>query len=146
MAVGARHGVPPRRRRPPPRQSRLAPWLIGTAVVVGAAAGYWLQGDDEEPRKAHKVFIAEMKRALAGRDAVSYSFGGTIEVEMIQGRKIAIARRVPQAICVEAGWELVRMGTISVNGVMPQKVSAGKLADLCSREPGGATVEWTPKK
>ncbi len=146
MPKGATHGLqPPRRRRAPPRKSRLAPWLIAFAVVVCVFGALWLQHERTPRSDDHKVFIAELQRALAGHDAERYSFGGTVEVETSGGRKIVIARGVPQAVCVEAGWELVRMGTISVNGVTPARVSAGRLAELCSREPGGAIIEWMPK-
>ena len=43
-----------------------------------------------------------------------------------------------------AAWELYRTGTISVNGVTPQRVSAAVLVDLCNQGET-ATIIWYPK-
>ena len=56
-----------------------------------------------------------------------------------------VADHVPPSACVSVGWKLVRKGLLSINGTMPTRVSAAKLADLCNQEDGAAVLTWIPK-
>jgi hypothetical protein len=40
------------------------------------------------------------------------------------------------------GWRLAKQGTIVVNGVLPQRLSAARLSELCSGD--NATLLWVP--
>jgi hypothetical protein len=53
------------------------------------------------------------------------------------------ASEVPAKVCVAAGWELARKGTLAVNGTIPQHLSAARLSQLCF-EDNNATLDWTP--
>lgn len=132
------------------RRRRLGYWTFGlfaAAGLLGVSLHYGLKASGErEQSRDVGAFLDELRSAARGMDPGRTSYGGRLDVESRGGKVIVTATAVPQALCVGAGWELVKEGRISVNGVTPQRVSAARLADLCSREPGGATLEWAPKE
>jgi hypothetical protein len=94
--------------------------LGGLAITVLA-----ISHPPDDPKKAADALVASMKAAAAGHP-------------------YATIDKVPPKVCVTASWELYRTGTVSVNGVTPQRVSAAILVDLCNQAET-ATIIWYPK-
>lgn len=94
--------------------------LSGLAITVLA-----ISHTPDDPKTAAQALVAQMKQAAVGRP-------------------FAVIDRVQPKVCVMAAWELYRTGTVTVNGVTPQRVSAAVLVDLCNQGES-ATLMWTPK-
>lgn len=91
-------------------------------------------------------FARQIMDAPQGNGPDTHMFGGSLKVVLLGGRPVVVAEKVPAAICAASGWTLVRGGVLSINGVTPNRVSAGKITELCNSEDGDASIMWSPKQ
>lgn len=121
------------------------PILVIATVAIAATVMVGLRvknGTKEAPLPSFHTLIDQIHDAANGSIASPHVFGGELTVERGEGGINVTARSVPSQACVQAGWQLVREGTLVVNGILPKRVSAAKLSELCSMTPEGATITW----
>lgn len=139
-------GTPVRRRKSSRRLGRLIVWEWTVVLVLLSGLGITLlaMSHAPDPRRDADALVDQMKTALAGKKPVDPLFGA-YPVVSGSGREVMVTMtRIPPKVCVLAAWDLYRLGTISINGVTPQRVSAAKLVDLCN-DGDSATMIWSPK-
>lgn len=137
---------PVRRRKSSGRLGRLIVWEWAVVLVLLSGLGVTLLALSHapDPRRAADALVDQMKAALAGRTISEPVFGAYPQVSG-SGREVMVTMsRIPPKVCVLAAWDLYRLGTISINGVTPQRVSAAKLVDLCN-DGETATIVWLPR-
>jgi hypothetical protein len=100
-------------------------WAIVLALLSGLGITVLAISQGPDAKGDAALLVAQMKAAAPGRPFVT-------------------ADKVSPKVCVLASWELSRIGTISVNGVAPPRVSAAILVDLCNQSET-ATILWSPK-
>lgn len=113
------------------------------AILSGGGVALWLllaaeraSGDPAD------MLVAQMQAAGRGESSPAFHvLGGGLRTVYGMGRINVIAEDVPSSPCVKAGWRLAKSGTIIVNGVLPSRLSAAKLSELCAN---GATLIWVP--
>lgn len=131
--------------RPLPRRSSNAGRVafgIGTACAGAFLALWMMLGGDERPADSADLLLEQMQAAGQGANVPAFhALGGQLRTVMGNGRINVIASDVPASQCVKVGWRLAKTGTVIVNGVLPQRLSAAKLTELCE---GGATLTWVP--
>ena len=142
-----RHAAAPgRRRKSSGRMRRLIAWewaiVLGLLFGLGMVLIVLSRGPD--PRREADALVAQMKAVLAGRPLGDPLFDSYPVVSGAGRETMVTMVGVPAKVCVLASWDLYRQGTITVNGVTPQRVSAAKLVDLCN-EATPATIIWSPK-
>lgn len=121
---------------------------IVTLVAAGAVAavvGVWALVDGG-PAKVDptETLLEQMHFAAAGNVVATHAFGGGLAVTHGNGRTNVTAEGLPGKACVQVGWHLAKEGTIIVNGILPARLSAAKLSELCSDREGGAALTWVP--
>jgi hypothetical protein len=138
------HHHPPHHPAPKPvRATRV--WVMVVALVaVGIAIAALKGGGGHKSTAPQDVLIDQMHQAAAGTVVSPHAFGGVLRAEKSNGRVNVTAEGLPSSACVEAGWQLAREGTVIVNGVLPQRISAARLSELCNLAPKGATLIWAP--
>ena len=116
-------------------------WAL-LVVIVAATTGMIVSLLDHgaTPPKASDL-VQQMELAAEGQAAARHLFGGALRVDRSGGQISVTAEEVPPKTCVSAAWELARKGVVMINGVAPQRVSSGKLADLCNDQ-DSATLTW----
>lgn len=124
--------------------------VVALAIAAGGGILLWHGADrDLDPRQGYDAtespLTAQIRMAADGAIPVTHVFGGTITVDTSGGSPVVIAEGIPPKACVTAGWQLVRKGTIAINGVAPLRVSAARITELCNRGDGDATIVWRPK-
>jgi hypothetical protein len=127
--VPPHHAAPPgKTRRSTGRLSRLILWEWGIVLALLSGLGITVLAISHgpDPKEEAEALVARMKASAAA------------------GRLSVMADKVAPKVCVTASWELYRTGTISVNGMTPQRVSAAILVDLCNQAET-ATIIWIPK-
>jgi hypothetical protein len=126
-----------------PRHRGRTALVTGLAAMAAAAAlaGYLINRDTSGPGASPDALATQMEAALHGAAPSLNVYGGPLMVD--QGSVTAAG--IPPGACVSVGWQLVRKGLLSVNGVMPSRVSAAKLSELCNLY-DIATISWTPKQ
>lgn len=137
---------PVRRRKSSGRLSRLilVEWGVVLALLSGLAITLIAMSHGPDPRREADALVSQMKAALAGRPLGAPLFD-TLPSVSGGGREILVTMtNIPPKVCVLASWDLYRLGTVTVNGVTPQRVSAARLVDLCN-EATPATIIWMPK-
>ncbi len=144
-------GGPPRHPSSPrghaaKRRVPALPVLAGVAVAGAAAIWAMSGGGHHAPPDRQAQLLDQFRQAAAGTVASPHAYGGALTVVAANGQINVTAAGLPEAACVQAGWQLAREGTVIVNGVLPQRISAAKLAELCSLDPQGATLVWVPRK
>lgn len=139
--AGGPHHPPPRPARKSGHAGLVATLLVGAALLA-AGAWYVLPGNMAKPDPVDQL-LDQMQAAAGGTVAPVHAFGGALTVARSNGRSNVTAEALPSKPCVQVGWRLSKEGTIIVNGVLPQRLSAAKLSELCSSE-GGATLTWVP--
>ena len=126
--------------------TRIAVVVVAVLVLLG---GYiWWSGtrtgDSVDSSDAGR-FARQVMEAAQGGGPDTHMFGGSLKVVSLGGRPVVVAEKVPPRICAAAGWALVRGGVLSINGVTPTRISAGKITELCNTENGDASIMWSPK-
>ncbi|WP_173980880.1 hypothetical protein [Magnetospirillum sp. UT-4] len=135
------HRPAPRHERP----GRLVAWIAAGAVVAAAGLAAWLVlGNGEESADPGEALIGQMRAAASGAAPPSHAFGGSLAVSSGANGLMVTAQGLPTKACVQAGWRLAKDGTVIVNGTLPTRLSAARLADLCGQAEGGATLTWVP--
>ena len=136
---------PARRRKSSGRLGRLIVWEWAVVLVLLSGLGITLlaMSHAPDPRRDADALVGRMKTALAGKTSDPL-FGGYPAVSGTGREVVVTMSRVPPKVCVLAAWDLYRLGTISINGVTPQRVSAARLVDLCN-DGEAATIAWSPK-
>ncbi|AVM76298.1 hypothetical protein [Magnetospirillum gryphiswaldense] len=128
----------------PPHKSHPV-WLGAglAAMLLGGGVALWLLlGRGEAEMDPSDMLLAQMQAAAAGGNVPAFhALGGQLRAVQGSGRINVVASDVPASQCVKAGWRLAKLGTVIVNGVLPQRLSAAKLSELCE---GGATLTWIP--
>ncbi len=142
------HVGAPRPRQPAPRRHSRAPAVLAVVVVIAAATAGLLAlrgGGWHGAPSAEDLLLLQIRQAAAGTVVSPHAFGGALHVDRADGRTNVTAEALPASACVEVGIQLAHGGTVIVNGVLPQRISAAKLAELCALDPKGATLVWAPQ-
>ncbi|HXP97038.1 MAG TPA: hypothetical protein VN809_10030 [Telmatospirillum sp.] len=137
--AGHRHHFP--EEKPSPWR---VPGLIAVLLLIlagGLAIGLHERGAADQQVRP---LIAQMEAAARGNAPPTNIFGGALKVAVQGGRTVVTVEGVPAGECVSSGWDLVRKGLLTVNGVTPNRVSAAILNELCHTEEK-ATLAWAPK-
>ncbi|RAU22462.1 hypothetical protein CU669_07095 [Paramagnetospirillum kuznetsovii] len=122
--------------------------LLALTFILGgftAVSFLLLPNPELQVSASPEAFIEQMVRAAQGSVFEKNIYGGAIRVERKGGQVAVTAHDIPPSVCVSVGWKLVRKGVLSINGVTPLRVSAGKLAELCNQDDAAATLVWSPK-
>ena len=137
---------PGQRRKSSGRMRRLIvwEWAVVLGLMSGLAITLIILSHGPDPRHQADALIGQMKAALAGRPLGDPLFDSYPVVSGAGRETMVTITGVPAKVCVLASWDLYRLGTITVNGVTPQRVSAAKLVDLCN-DATPATIIWSPK-
>ncbi len=124
--------------------------MLVVIPVTAAMAGIivWSRLSEESSDQgspASAPLVAQMKSASEGWVEGMNSFGGKIFTQEDNGKRVITVTNIPNKPCVETSWALAREGQITVNGVFLPRLSAGKLAELCSQGDNKSTIMWMPK-
>ncbi|OIR09137.1 hypothetical protein GALL_87440 [mine drainage metagenome] len=127
-----------------PKPRRGWGWLLLVLMAVAAAALLLTMTS----RSAHGLTgrdLAQACRSLLKGTAPPAGAGGvSLRVAVANGHAMVVAEGVPPRACVGAAWDLVKDGTVAINGLVPMRVSGAKLAELCNQA-DTATMSWTPQ-
>ena len=142
------HAHPPAHHHAPakaPHRRGLAIALgLGAAAAAAAALAAWLlMSPKGGAQPSGEQLIDQLRMAATGTIPNPHVFGGALTVTRGGSRAKVTAEAVPAKICVQIGWQLAKEGTVAVNGVTPQRISAARLAELCSMNGETATIVWT---
>lgn len=141
-AAPHRHGHHP--HAPPPKKNmRIWYWLLGLSAAVGLAF-LIAQLPPGLPHLTGAELSHQIEAAAKGASPEERHDGIVIRLLSSGGVMVVTADQVPPKLCVSAGWDLVKDGTLTINGVTPLRVSAARLAELCNANPP-ATLVWTPE-
>ena len=143
--AGAPHSHPHHPAAPPRRRSRAVPVGLALAAAVGAGLLVWHGLSTHRRPQPEDVLLEQFHQAAAGTVESPHAFGGALTVEKANGRINVTAAALPSNACVQVGWQFAREGTVIINGVLPQRISGARLAELCALEPKGATLVWAPQ-
>ena len=138
------------RKQPPVKKNRGSQMVIWAVLAAGLAAGglWWWLAESEEPQPAQHTsaeLMAQMRSATQGWVEGGNVFGGKLLSEETNGHHVITVTDIPNKPCVESGWALAREGQVTVNNVFLPRISAGKLAELCSSGDNKSTIIWMPK-
>ena len=118
-------------------------WLVALALMAGGGfLGVQLAGNGL-PHVTGAELSHVIELASKGVPPAPRKDGIAIRTLSSSGVTVVTAENVPPKICVSAGWDLVKDGTLTVNGITPMRVSAAKLSELCYSG-SSATITWMP--
>ncbi len=119
-------------------------WALVLLIISGGAT--WLVGmaGQAKPAISPDLLVKQIEQA-AQRTAPDHNiYGGALRVDRNGQIASVTVTEIPPRACVLAGWDLSRKGLLSVNGVTPLRISAGKLAEICNDD-DTATLTWIPR-
>lgn len=137
------------RRATPRKRSGPGKWLglCGAVALAAGGAFWWYSGSQDQasalPESA--ALMNQMRAATQGWDGGGNVFGGRLTTAEVNGHQMVTVTDLPNKACVEAAWALAREGQVTVNGVFLPRISAGKLAELCSSGANKSTLIWVAK-
>lgn len=118
-------------------------------LLAGLGIGAYVtkqSGDETSDAKSDAAtLIAQIRAGSEGWVQGANVFGGELKSLGEGSRHAVVVTNIPNKACVEAGLALAKDGIISVNGVLPPRISAGKLAILCNDGNNASTLNWTPR-
>jgi hypothetical protein len=120
--------------------------LLCSAAVCAAVLWYFFAPPRVDDEQVADTLLNQMQSAVTGTVPAIHAYGGALNLVVKDGRMLVIAFALPTKACVQAGWRLSKQGIIIVNGVLPPRLSAARLAELCSMVEGGATLTWVPEQ
>ena len=127
------------------RLLRLCAMMAGV-LLIGCLGFEILQVERPKTLPPSSLLAEQMELAAKGGGPMNHAFGGALSM-IAGGDGITVtAEDVPQEACVHTAWVLIGKGTIAINGVIPQRVTAAILARLCGQNGNGSTVTWSPAK
>ena len=133
-----------------PAKSGMASWtwqwtllIFGLLLAGGLAIYEWPANGLSRTTGAELSHLIEL--ASKGVPPAPRKDGIVVRTLSSSGVTVVTAEGVPPKLCVSAGWDLVKDGTLTINGVTPARVSAAKLAELCNAQPT-ATLTWMPEE
>ncbi len=134
------HPLHPVAAEPSSRHALLMMLALLALLAGGLTIG--LRSRNAEP--AVRPLVAQIEAAAHGNVPAANIFGGSLRAMVQGGRTVVTVDGIPPGECVLSGFDLVRKGLLTVNGVTPNRVSAAKLNELCHDE-DTATLIWSPK-
>lgn len=133
-------------------KARKIPLAIGAAAIAAGMAFFLSLGDDPLESVTAMIspptleaFLVEMKQASADKTTRTHVFGGLLHVSEATGRTTVTASGVPRVICMSATRNLLRSGTILINGQYSQKLEMEQLTRLCAAAGTTAQLTWRPE-
>jgi hypothetical protein len=117
--------------------------LLVSSAVIGVALLATQIPSRGLPHITGAALSHQIETAAKGVMPEGHLDGIVIRTVSSSGVIVVTAEQVPPKLCVSAGWDLVKDGTLSINGVTPMRVSAARLAELCNTNPP-ATLTWAP--
>lgn len=141
------HPAPhPRGHAAPKRKGglRMVMLLMATLVLAGASA--WIAfGEKGDGLTSEERLLKQMHDAASGTVTSPHAFNGELTANRGEQGLNVVAKGLPSKACVSVAWRLAREGNVAINGIMPMRISAGKLTELCADEEGGSTITWIPE-
>lgn len=136
------HGKPHPARRPG-HGGLVTALLIGATILAGAA--WYVLTPQTNATDPSEALLAQMQAAAEGNVTPTHALGGTLSASRADGHTTVTATALPAKACVQVGWRLSKEGIIMVNGILPPRLSAARLSELCNGE-GGAVLVWMPEE
>ena len=141
----ASKGSPQHRRAGVKRKkSHLFEWTVVVMLLAGLGVAIWLMSGDSDPKGQASAVVNQMKAAALGKPLGPAILPNLPSALRNKHEAVVSIDKVPPKICVMVSWDLYRFGSIAINGVTPNHVSAAKLVELCNQT-DTASLTWTVK-
>ncbi|MBF0355601.1 MAG: hypothetical protein HQL43_10245 [Alphaproteobacteria bacterium] len=147
-AASVPHKAPPtapvRKASPPAKKSHaLLYTLLALTVMVVVGGTYWSMKAHGPVEPTAEALTAQIEAAATGKTPPTNVYGGMIFSDHGNPASVTVSG-IPNQACVSAGWRLARSGIVTINGTMPQRISAAILSELCNQDAANA-LSWSPK-
>lgn len=124
---------------------RICGWLF-VVLLIGGVVFQFVDMDRPTELPPSSLLAEQMELAAMGDGPITHGFGGALSKDTWGDIISVTATEVPQEACVHTAWVLIGKGTIAINGVVPRRVTAAILAQLCGQHGNGSTVTWSLEK
>ena len=142
------HAEPPHKAHPhPPVVKKKSHWLVYTllaATILGIGGVFFAMRSSGPTKPTPEALVQQIEDTAISAAPPTNVYGGMIFSDHGSPPSVTVAG-IPNKACVSAGWRLARSGLVTINGVMPERVSAAILAELCNQGDANA-LSWSPKK
>lgn len=138
------HAQPSKKNQPPMKKKSHA-WLyvLLALTVLGLAGVFWSMRSKGPAEPTPEALVQQIEDTALSAAPKANVYGGMIHSDHGSPPSITVAG-IPSQACVSAGWRLARSGIVTINGTMPQRISAAILSELCTQDSGN-TLTWSPK-
>ncbi len=145
------HAVPPHhppapahKVQPPAKKSHAVLYSLLALAVLAAAGGTWWAMKARGPAEpTPEALVLQIEDTAISSAPKANIYGGMIFSDHGNPASVTVGG-IPNQACVSAGWRLARSGIVTINGIMPQRISAAILTELCNQENANA-LSWTAK-
>lgn len=116
--------------------------LLVLAVLAAGGGYFWVLKARGPAEPTPEALVTQMEDTLISAAPAKNIYGGMIFSDHGNPPSVTVAG-IPNKACVSAGWRLARTGVVTINGVMPERVSAAILAEICNQGEANA-LSWSP--
>jgi len=142
------HGGHTPRRRPPQKKGLSAlvvwEWIIVLGLAGGLIISLMTMTEAPDAKSQASDLVVQMKAAALGRPLGNLVLSSYPTAQRGKRESVVSIDKVPPKICVMVAWDLYRLGSITINGTAPTRVSAEKLVELCNQA-AAASMTWTAR-
>jgi hypothetical protein len=117
-------------------------YTLLTLTVIGLGGVFWTMRAKGPAEPTPEALVTQMEDTALSAAPTKNIYGGMIFSDHGNPPSVTVAG-VPNKACVSAAWRLARTGLVTINGVMPERVSAAILAEICNQGDANA-ISWTP--
>ncbi|MDK9719696.1 MAG: hypothetical protein OEL53_00785 [Rhodospirillales bacterium] len=117
--------------------------MLVLAVLAAGGGYFWVLKARGPAEPTPEALVTQMEDTLISAAPAKNIYGGMIFSDHGNPPSVTVAG-IPNKACVSAGWRLARTGVVTINGVMPERISAAILAEICNQGDGNA-LSWSPK-
>ncbi|MBI5120815.1 MAG: hypothetical protein HZA67_07400 [Rhodospirillales bacterium] len=117
--------------------------MLVLAVLAAGGGYFWVLKARGPAEPTPEALVTQMEDTLISAAPAKNIYGGMIFSDHGNPPSVTVAG-IPNKACVSAGWRLARTGVVTINGVMPERISAAILAEICNQGDANA-ISWSPK-
>ncbi len=119
--------------------------IVATAALLLAVIVTWVVYALSQPKPVvgdtkYADLIKQIDAATKGDIAQENIFGGGIKV----GEGAVTVDGIPRNACIQAAWKLVKKGTLSINGIISQRITGASIAKQCQSQ-NNNIITWVPR-
>lgn len=144
VGQGQAHPQPAKKAAAPAKKGHGLLYTLLVLGVAAAAGSYFLMHGKGVVEPTPEALVQQIEDTAISAPPPANIYGGSIGSDHGSPPTVTVSG-IPNKACVSAAWRLARNGIVTINGSMPERISAALLSEICNQADAN-TISWMSKK